>query len=185
MSRAHLNEWSERSATEPPTAPVVCRRLGRDLELSGGSEASILRLEESSRSCSVGFRQSEKSVVSNAPASFDSNAELLTHLRTHRAQLPSWASPEPGLQSRPKARPRARPRTRPRPRPRLDRRMLQTQALLLSHLDDHALKGEEPTYQCVHCDQTFPGSTLLRIHQRSQCPAPLSVTFVAKVTVLR
>uniref|UniRef100_A0A3B3ZW61 C2H2-type domain-containing protein n=1 Tax=Periophthalmus magnuspinnatus TaxID=409849 RepID=A0A3B3ZW61_9GOBI len=64
------------------------------------------------------------------------------------------------------------------------------QTLLLSHLDQHALKGEEPRYDCLHCEQSFTGSTtlmslnveslsvlcsvlgstLLRIHQRTHVP---------------
>ncbi|XP_049608755.1 zinc finger protein 345 isoform X1 [Syngnathus scovelli] len=45
-----------------------------------------------------------------------------------------------------------------------------SQSQLLRHLQTHTVEGAEPCFRCRFCEETFPGVTLLRIHQRSHTP---------------
>ncbi|XP_072309803.1 uncharacterized protein [Eucyclogobius newberryi] len=146
----------------------------------------VLKHLESNRTCSIASRPTLRCF--QCPASFETKAELLTHLRTHRAQLPvlgqsrvqtqtgneTGTEPNNGLGTRTAGQEAVKEAAQDRPTfcCSLCGERFKNQALLLTHLDEHALKGQEPRYDCLHCDQSFAGSTLLRIHQRSHVPRP-------------
>ncbi|XP_033835535.1 zinc finger protein 432-like [Periophthalmus magnuspinnatus] len=195
QSDAASSEAPQDSLSQNPRRlPQKCPQCGKCFFYRN----QVLKHLESNRTCSVASHPIRALHCFQCPASFQTKVELLTHLRTHRAQFPALGQSRPktgtgpgpknetgsktgtglktGLRARTGDTQQGAVKEAVQERPSFscclcDERF-KHQTLLLSHLDQHALKGEEPRYDCLHCEQSFTGSTLLRIHQRTHVPRP-------------
>ncbi|CAL9704000.1 unnamed protein product [Knipowitschia caucasica] len=146
----------------------------------------VMKHLESNRACSSVSRAIRTLHCFQCPAAFQTKAELRTHSLTHRPQTPILGKSKSRSGTAKGAKNYLKSSTMDQQSSSkqaaegglsfccsLCDKRFRNQSLLLNHLDNqHVLKGEEPRFDCIHCDQTFTGSTLLRIHQRSHTPRP-------------